>query len=113
MSVCHLAVQINSNKRTFREAEQSGREKDFNRGQKMQNTKQPTIAKNRTCQRHLNTRQEEIAKRAFQIFLAEGCPTGRALDNWCEAEFEYELEKYQRPPMPCGCGHNNDNNSHP
>ncbi len=71
----------------------------------MQNTKECKIANNRTCWLHSNVSREEIAKRAFQIYLAEGCPTGRALDNWCEAEYEYEQEQSDHTPTSCGCGH--------
>lgn len=30
--------------------------------------------------------QEQIARRAYEIWLAEGCPAGRDLENWLEAE---------------------------
>jgi uncharacterized metal-binding protein len=35
---------------------------------------------------------EEIATRAFTIYLAEGCPDGRHLDHWSQAESELGLE---------------------
>ena len=31
---------------------------------------------------------ESIASRAYQIYRAEGCPLGRALDHWLKAESE-------------------------
>lgn len=29
---------------------------------------------------------DQIARRAYELWLAEGCPGGRDIDNWIEAE---------------------------
>lgn len=34
---------------------------------------------------------EQIAARAFTIYLAEGCPDGRHVDHWNQAEAELGL----------------------
>lgn len=35
---------------------------------------------------------EQIATRAFTIYVAEGCPAGRHADHWNQAERELGLE---------------------
>jgi hypothetical protein len=32
--------------------------------------------------------QDEIARRAYEIYLNEGCPEGRHLEHWAQAETE-------------------------
>jgi Protein of unknown function (DUF2934) len=32
--------------------------------------------------------QEQIAERAYQLFLARGAQPGSAMDDWCQAERE-------------------------
>ena len=32
--------------------------------------------------------KEQIAERAYELWTSEGCPTGRALDHWLQAEHE-------------------------
>jgi len=48
---------------------------------------------------------EQIAARAYQLYLARGCSEGRALDDWLQAEAELrdvsqkaEARKSPRPP---------------
>ena len=32
--------------------------------------------------------QEEIARRAYEIYQREGCPFGRQIEHWAQAEIE-------------------------
>jgi len=34
---------------------------------------------------------EDVAKRAYLIYLEEGCPSGRHLDHWLKAEEELRI----------------------
>jgi hypothetical protein len=34
---------------------------------------------------------EQIAERAFHIYLQEGCPDGRHLDHWFQAVSEFRV----------------------
>lgn len=51
------------------------------------------------------TSGEQIAARAYQLYLARGCTEGRALDDWLQAEAELkdvspkaEARNSPRPP---------------
>jgi hypothetical protein len=35
--------------------------------------------------------QEEIARRAYEIYEREGCPAGRDLEHWAQAESELSV----------------------
>ena len=35
--------------------------------------------------------EAQIAERAFYIYLQEGCPDGRHLDHWFQAESEFRV----------------------
>jgi hypothetical protein len=41
---------------------------------------------------NVNT-QFQIAERAYFIWKQKGCPEGKALDNWLQAEAEAELSR--------------------
>jgi hypothetical protein len=42
--------------------------------------------------------QEEIARRAYEIFVERGRPEGRDLDHWLEAESQLTTITQQRTP---------------
>lgn len=71
----------------------------------MQSTTHSVDTGEKNSRQRSHATHEKIAQRAFQLFISEGCPTGRTLDNWLAAEREYELEYSHNPAMPCGCGH--------
>jgi hypothetical protein len=39
--------------------------------------------------------QEEIERRAYEIFLERGCTDGHAEEDWLQAEYELRREKGQ------------------
>jgi|GEM_PF-5298622 len=41
--------------------------------------------------------QEEISARAYQIFVERGCPEGRDLEHWLEAEAQLRASGEQQP----------------
>jgi hypothetical protein len=43
---------------------------------------------------------EQITKRAHEIWLAEGCPEGRALEHWQRAEKELGMKAVPAPATP-------------
>jgi len=45
-----------------------------------------------------STTHADIARRAFEIYMAEGCPPDRELDHWCEAEASLRAEQAQPKP---------------
>jgi hypothetical protein len=42
--------------------------------------------------------QEEISRRAYEIYLAEGCPEGRAMQHWLMAEMLLTGESTSKTP---------------
>ena len=42
--------------------------------------------------------QEEITRRAYELWLLDGCPTGRAIYHWHEAERQLLKDKPASPP---------------
>jgi Protein of unknown function (DUF2934) len=59
----------------------------------------PEVKKPRTAKIHPST--EEIALRAYQIYMERGGAPGNALDDWTQAEREL-LEKSSKPPRKLG-----------
>jgi hypothetical protein len=59
----------------------------------------PTVKKSRAAGTHLTT--EEIALRAYQIYLERNGAPGNPLDDWTRAEREL-LEKPTKPPRKLG-----------
>ena len=55
--------------------------------------------------------QEQVAQRAYEIWLANGQPVGRDLDYWLQAEAELRLasqtSRAGMHPMQCGSGREN------
>jgi len=60
----------------------------------------PTVRKPRAVRTNLTT--EEIALRAYQIYLERGGTPGNALEDWTRAERELQEEsgKPRRRPVP-------------
>jgi hypothetical protein len=44
--------------------------------------------------------QEEIAQRAYQVFVERGRPEGRDLEHWLEAEAQLKLATQQKATSP-------------
>jgi hypothetical protein len=67
---------------------------------KKTNPSLPTATKPRTALTHPTT--EEIALRAYQIYLERGGAPGNALDDWtrAERELQQELSEPRRKPGP-------------
>jgi len=64
---------------------------------KTRKSSSPTITKPRTAGIHPTT--EEIALRAYQIFLERGGAPGNALEDWTRAERELARERQQTSPQ--------------
>lgn len=43
---------------------------------------------------------DEIAQRAYEIFLQRGCPEGRDMDHWLEAETQLMASRQQASAPP-------------
>lgn len=43
---------------------------------------------------------EEITARAYKIFVERGCPEGRDLEHWLEAEAQLNAETSMTSPQP-------------
>jgi len=56
-----------------------------------------------SCFRFARSLHEMIARRAYNRWLARGCPTGTALQDWlgAEAEVEEELDVAGKAGMIC------------
>ena len=67
---------------------------------KTRKTSSPTVRKSRKA--HSNPTTEEIALRAYQIYLERGGEPGNALEDWTRAERELsgKPSKPRRKPAP-------------
>ena len=69
---------------------------------KTRKTSSPTVRKSRTAASNSNPTTEEIALRAYQIYLERGGAPGNALEDWTRAERELSKKpsKPRRKPAP-------------
>ena len=49
--------------------------------------------------------EESIRQRSYEIWMREGCPLGRALENWVRAEMELKSELRMRAMDPASLLH--------